>query len=97
MRPETAYVRQAVTGLKSQEWNTLRERCLLPGGFAVLETKCQRFPAFDHFARQYQIRSVLFDLGASDLNLVGSFKLYSHIVEKLLGAKKDLDRIRAAL
>src|SRR6266567_8349671 len=97
MRAGDSARQTGIAVLKWQESNALIKRCLLPGGLAVLKAQCQRFPAFDDFAGQYQVRSVLFDLGACDLNLLGGFKLYSHIVEKFLGTKKDLDCIRAAL
>jgi hypothetical protein len=52
----------------------------LPRGFAVLESQCQHIIAFRHFACQNQVGTVLLDLGASDLDLVGRFEARSHVV-----------------
>lgn len=63
----------------------------LPGRFAILKAQGQRFATLEHFACQNQVRSVLFDLGARHLNLFVRFERNAHLVEKFLGAKKDLD------
>src|SRR5579862_869089 len=68
----------------------------LPGGFSVLESQSQRLPAFADFARQYQIGAILLDLRSRDVNLLARLELDTHVVEKFLGTKKDLVRVRGA-
>ena len=66
----------------------------LPGRFAIFKSQRQRVSALDHFAGQSQVGSILLYLGAGDFNRVVRLEHHAHVVEKFLGTKKNLDRIR---
>src|ERR1700722_16018211 len=67
----------------------------LPGWLAIFEAEGQGFATLEYFAGEGQIRSVLLDLGGGDFNLVVGFERHAHVVEKFLGTKKDMHRVRA--
>src|SRR5947208_5370680 len=69
----------------------------LPGGLPVFEAQRQCVSALVHFAGEDQVRTILFDLGADDLDLAVRLEGNTHVVEKLLWTKENLERIRAAL
>src|SRR5512133_1695822 len=61
----------------------------------IFETQRERLSAVDlhHFARQREVRSVLFDLRSRDFKRVIHFEHHANFVQELLGTKEDLPSI----